>query len=124
MNPQLEVVYDYMLKRGLKLKGHRVKHRERLNYVDNSIAEIYIELSTKKGAITAFLNHLVKQEVFPSFGTAKSQLRLYAQSIGYAQTHEKRMMIKYLYEQWQFTPVTKDVNKWNKKLQEVWEDIK
>ena len=123
MSAQLDAVYDYMIARGMRLKGHRVKHRDRLAYADNSIAEIYIELSTKKGAITAFLNHLVKQEVFPSFGTAKSQLRLYAQSIGYAQTHEKRMVIKYLYEQWQFTPVTKDVNKWNKKLQKVWEGV-
>jgi hypothetical protein len=123
MSPQLESVYDYMIERGLKLKGHRVKRRDRLDYADNSIAELYIELSTKRGGLTAFLNHLVEQGVFSNFGYAKNTLRNYAQSVGYVQTHDKRMLIRSIYEKFEFNPMTKDVEKWNKKLQEVWESV-
>jgi len=123
MSPQLEAVYDYMIERGMRLKGHRVKHRDRLDYADNSIAELYIELSTKRGGLTAFINHLVEQGVFSSFENAKHTLRNYAQSIGYVQTHDKRMLIRSMYKKFEFNPMTRDIEKWNKKLQEVWEGV-
>jgi len=123
MSPQLEAVYDYMIERGKKLKGHRLVRRDRLDYRDNSIAHIHIALSTKKGAISAFSRLLIEDGLFSCFEVAQEALRQYAQTNGDKRTHDKRMRIIELYDAWEFCPVTKDVNKWNRKLQEVWDGV-
>ena len=123
MSAQLEAVYDYMIKRGKKLKGHRLVRRDRLEYKENAIARVHMELSTRKGAVAEFAKHLVQQGLFGSLECAKDALRRYAQSDACARTIIKRTEIVSLYQQWNFVPVTKDINKWNEKLKKVWEEI-
>lgn len=124
MSEQLDMVYDYMIARGKKLKGHRLKMRDRLDYLDNSIAHIHIELSSKKGAISSFCRYLVDNEVYKDIRIAQDALRLYSQTNGDKRTHEKRIKIIELYNAWEFCPISRDVEKWNRKLQEVWEQTK
>lgn len=123
MSPQLEAVYDYMIARGKKLKGHRLTRRERLDYRDNAVARVHMELSTRKGAVAEFCKHLVDQGLFSGLETAKDAMRRYAQSDACSKTIIKRTKIASLYEKWHFVPVTKDMDKWNKKLDEVWKEI-
>ncbi len=79
--------------------------------------KIYNELRRHEGKLTEFSNHLVEQGIYSSVRTANQALRF--------GTKYKENDIRELYEKWKHGKFkTKDVEKYNTKVANVFRDIK
>lgn len=121
MNEQIEMVYDWMIKNGKRMTTRRATINDKIVYNASRIAQIHKELSRKKGSITRFCEHTVREELFVNLSSAKQALRLYATNIGTVVTDPKRQKLIELYDAWADGKVTtKNMAKYNQKLDEYW----
>lgn len=121
MNKQVDMVYDWMIKNGKRMTTRRATINDNIVYNASRIAQIHEELSRKKGSITRFCEHTVHEKLFSNKRSAQQALRLYATNIGTVITDPKRTKIIKLYDGWADGKVTtKNMEKYNKKLDEYW----
>lgn len=119
MSEQLDIIRAYMERKGTLIRKPKAKPQVKNEYFDKMIKE----LKSKRGTLTRFSELLVSEGLFISVKGVSQVLLEYSTTKTSIKTQEKRELVKSIYEGWKGKTITKDVEKWNDKLSETFENI-